>query len=98
MKPLCQDCIQQFAEGNFCSEQCHESAAAAAVRGAEIAKSDAELKAWQQKQFAIKMVTILVLGGVFYFGWDLLPSVVTDNLEKIWDMIVGFLKKGFPGK
>lgn len=98
LKPLCSNCIQQFAEGVFCSTECHEQAESAAERAVQIAQSDADLKAWKQKQFAIKMVVTLVIGGGLYFGWDVLPSALTDNLEKFWDLIVSFVKKGFPGK
>ncbi len=98
LKPLCNDCIQPYEEGTFCGEECHEAALAAAERAVVMAQAEAELKAWRQKQFAIKMVTLLVVGGGLYFGWDMLPKVLTENLEKLWQMIVDLIKAGFPGK
>lgn len=46
-----------------------------------IAKSDKELKEWQQTQMAIKMVVSLVVVCVLFFGWDHFPTALTDPIE-----------------
>ncbi len=97
LKPLCESCIQSYAAGIFCGDECHEKSAATQERAAEIARSDRELKEWQQRQSAFKIITFVVVGFLLFFGWDHLPSVMTDNVEKLWDSMKALVKKGFPG-
>ena len=93
LKPLCDECTQAYTGGIYCSDTCHEQASATEQRAAKIAQSDKELKEWQQKMMAIKLVVALVTVCVLYFGWDYFPAVVTDNVEKLLDMIKGLFSK-----
>ena len=96
LKPLCETCAQSYAAGIFCSAQCHDNAEQTSVRAAEIAKRDAELREWLQRQTAIKIITTVVIGFALFFGWDHLPAVFTDNVEKLWNIFKAFFKKAFP--
>lgn len=93
--PLCGDCTQSYAEGIFCSSQCHDNAEESKKRGAVLAKSEADLKEWQQRQWAIKTITCVVIGFALFFGWDHLPTVLTDNVEKLWHVTKAFVGKVF---
>ncbi len=77
LKPLCQDCTQSYAEGIFCSNQCHENAKLTEERAAILAKSDEDLKAWQKRQNLIKVAVWAVIIGLIYGLWDKLPTVIT---------------------
>lgn len=98
LKPLCDECTQAYTDGIYCGDTCHEAAKATEARAAQIAQSDAELKEWQQKQMAIKMVVSLVVVCVLFFGWEHFPSAVTDPVEKIWASIKGLVGSLSPKK
>ena len=95
-KPLCDQCVQPYAEGKFCSDLCHENVLASAVRAGEMAKSDKELAEWKQRQLAYKLIGYSVVGMVLFFGWDHFPEVFTSNVEKLWKVFKDFLKSIFP--
>ena len=89
LKPLCENCVQAYSDGAFCSDDCHSKAQATADRAATIARSDRELAEWQQRQTAYKIIGTVVVGFALFFGWEHLPPVVTDNVEKLWAAIKG---------
>lgn len=94
LKPLCEQCTQAYTDGIYCGEDCYQKAAETRDRAAKIAQSDKELKEYQQKMMAIRMVVALVTVCVLFFGWEFFPAVVTDNVEKLWDAMTGFLDSG----
>jgi polyferredoxin len=95
-KPLCDLCVQVYAEGKFCGVQCQQNAVASALRAAEMAQSDKELAEWKQRQLAYKLIGYTVVGFGLFFGWEYLPDVITSNVEKLWQAIKAFLKSIFP--
>lgn len=88
--------MQSYSEGIFCSAQCRDNAAETAQRAAVIAKADRELADWQQRRMAIKGITLIGTGMALYFGWDMLPPALTDQLEALWKALRGFVKAGLP--
>lgn len=95
-RPLCESCVQSYPEGVFCSAECHDRAAEASVRLGKIQQDEKALAEWKQRQMAYKLITYTVVGFLIFFGWDHFPSVITDNVEKLWKAIKDFLKAAFP--
>lgn len=89
LKPLCENCVQAYTEGVFCGDDCRTKSLATAERAATIAASDRQLAEWQQRQTAYKIITTVVVGFGLFFGWEHLPAVLTDNVEKLWAAIKG---------
>jgi recombinational DNA repair protein (RecF pathway) len=84
LKPLCDSCTQLYAEGVFCGEPCHESAVAAAEKGAVIAAEEKALRERQQRALAYKMIAWVSVIAILFFGWDYFPEAVTDKIELYW--------------
>lgn len=95
-KPLCEQCVQSYPDGVYCSTECHDRAAEASVRLAKISEDEKALAAWKQRQMAYKIIAYTVVGLALFFGWDHLPTVITSNVEKMWAAIKGFWKAIFP--
>lgn len=95
-KPLCQECVQTYPEGVYCTSDCYDKAAEASVRLAKLHQDEAALAEWKQRQMAYKMIAYTVLGFALFFGWDYLPTVITSNVERLWASIKDLLKAAFP--
>jgi hypothetical protein len=95
-RPLCQDCVQSYPDGVYCSTECHDKSVEASGRLAKIAADEKALAEWKQRRAAYKIIAYVVVGFALFFGWDHLPHVLTDNVEKLWGIFKGFLKKAFP--
>lgn len=95
-KPLCEQCVQTYPEGVYCSTDCYDKAAEASVRLAKLQSDEAALAEWRQRQRAYKLIAYMVVGFALFFGWDYLPAVVTDNVEKLWQAIKDLLGAASP--
>lgn len=84
LKPLCDSCTQLYPEGIFCGERCHQLAEAAAEKAAILAADEKILKERQQRTLAYKMIAWVTTISAVFFGWDYLPTVITDNVEQFW--------------
>lgn len=87
-KPLCEDCIQTYPDGIYCGEACHNSAAEATERLAQIRKDEKALSEREQMAFLIKLIVFVVVTAGLFFGWDSLPTAFTGKVEGLWHSII----------
>ncbi|MCA9775991.1 MAG: hypothetical protein KC800_04715 [Candidatus Eremiobacteraeota bacterium] len=92
LKPLCNNCHQLYAEGIFCSDQCHELALKAAENAAVLAADEKALRERRQKMLAYKMIAWVAMIAFLFVGWDYFPATLTENVENLWDQIVAAFK------
>ena len=59
-------------------------AEAAAEKAAILAADEKILKERQQRTLAYKMIAWVTTISAVFFGWDYLPTVITDNVEQFW--------------
>lgn len=81
--PLCDECVQPYAEGKFCSDRCHKSALEGKVRAAELQAQHDAVKRQRQTKTAIKTIIYVALGFALFFGWDYLPEGFTSFVDEM---------------
>lgn len=92
--PLCDQCIQPYADGKYCSDQCHQSVQDGKVRQAKMDAQEEAVRKQQQTKAAIKTIVYVGIFCALFFGWDYLPEAFTGWVEEMWDSIQKAMKKG----
>lgn len=92
--PLCDECVQPYEDGKYCSDKCYQSVQDGKVRMAKMAAEEEATRKRRRTLAAIKLIIYLAIGLGLYFGWDQLPENVTDLVESSWDKF----KSAFNGK
>jgi hypothetical protein len=86
--PLCDECVQSYEDGGYCSERCHLSFQEGKIRGARLQAQEEAVRRRRQTRLAIKTIIYVVLAFGLFFGWEHLPEGLTGAVEEIWDQIV----------